>query len=171
MKKILILIISLFFWLSLSKEAWAWTNGDAGIQKIHQTTIPQINSSGKIQNSWTSDSFFPLGLYWYDSRYLQQIKDAGFNFVWEGDWSPTPRGLSGLNQYGIKVTPHLRWYITESIKQNNWNILANYINSIKNDPAVLAWYLTDEGYPASNLTTSQWLDGYNHLKALDPNRA
>ena len=169
-----ILILAFFLIILLPKKIKAdFVQDDAGIQKIHTQTVPQINSSGKIQYSYTADSFFPLGMYWFNSNYLQQIKDAGFNLVYDADWtigSPMPISrYSLLNQYGIKVTPLLHDAVVTSVTNNNWSTLSNLINSIKNNPAVLAYYLTHEQY--SQISSNQWLDGYNHVKALDPDRA
>ena len=44
----------------------AWTQDDSGIQTFYQDKVPQFTSSGKIQFSYTNDSFFPLGLYHVD---------------------------------------------------------------------------------------------------------
>lgn len=174
MKKIVLLFFICF--LLIPNKVLAWTNGDAGIQKFHQTSVPQINSSGKIQNSYTSDSFFPLGLYWFDSRYLQQIKDAGFNMVNDADWQGAPISIPKydvINQYGIKVIPNIHNYIgrndNNTVARGDWSVLTYHVNALKNHPATLAWYLSDE--QGGDLTIAQWLDVYNHIKALDPNRA
>lgn len=43
-----------------------WIIDDSGIQKFYQDKVPQFTTSGKIQYSFTNDSFFPLGLYHVD---------------------------------------------------------------------------------------------------------
>lgn len=84
-----------------------WIQDDSAIQKFYQDGVPQFTNSGQIQYSYTSDSFFPLGLYHVDlgpvpdaqgnpqaqawntfhlnsstsRNTLPELKDAGFNTI------------------------------------------------------------------------------------------
>ncbi len=170
MKKILsILLFSLtLFWISAS-HAYAWTNGDAGIQTFHQTTVPQINSR-TIQDHYTSDSFFPLFLYWYDSNRVPEIAAAGFNTLYSLDntGKSYEQQMAILAPYHIKFFPLLKPLIAGSIN-NNLVGLKNWVTANKDNLSVLVWWLTDEA--SGSLTKDQFLQAYNAIKTIDPNRA
>lgn len=128
MKKIVFLFFLLVF-LNQTKVL-AWTNGDAGIQRFYQNAVPQFTNSGKIQNFYSNDSFFPLGIYFADlgpirdingspqsqmwnwlgftdltsTNTLPSIKAAGFNTVmpYERHVFPNEAEMNFLDSYGLK---------------------------------------------------------------------
>lgn len=171
----LLFLVSLISLSLSSRPVSAWgTNGDAGIQKIYQTGgVPQITSSGAIRYDYGPDSFFPLGLYWSDLNRIDEIKQAGYNFLLGLFWNP-PRhanaaDLDLLNSKNIKVIPILHDYVGPPTAELNgdWTVLDNVLNSFKSNPAILAWMITAED--VWDRSTGQWMNFYNRIKLIDPN--
>lgn len=96
------------------------------------------------------EPFFPLGVFLYDwSSYTQQeVVNQGFNTVL---YAVTGADTPSLHNLGLMAVP----YATP-----DWL-------AIKNDPAILAWYLYDEpeGHGISPETA---LQEYQRVKGIDP---
>ncbi|MDO8515357.1 MAG: hypothetical protein Q7S14_02565 [bacterium] len=171
MKKVVLLV--LIFSLLNPAKVLAWMNNDVGIQKSNQTSISQLNVYGKIQNSYNSDSFFPLFLYWYDSNRVPEIAAAGFNTLWLNDWAGKSyeEQMDLLWQYKIRSWPNLHGVIGDDIDHNrsNWDNLKYTVNRLKTYPSFLSWWLTDETVRSHPI--SKWNEAYDVIKSLDPDRA
>ncbi len=96
------------------------------------------------------EPFYPLGVFLYDwSSYTQQeVVQQGFNTVL---YAVTAADAPSLHNLGLMAVP----YAT-----NDWL-------AIKNDPAILAWYLYDEpeGHGISPATA---LQEYQRVQGIDP---
>lgn len=194
MKKVFFLIFFLSLSLVPPRPVWAqWELNDWGIQKPWTSQIPQITNSGKIQYSYTNESFFPLALYHVDLgpvpdangvpqgqawnafklnsatswNTLPEVAAAGFNTIYTmGNIFPNNDEFALINQYGLKVFPNVAGFVSIGEQQNNWQPLIDMVKTNKDQPALLAWHLFDETAIASNQNLKK---AYDLIHTNDPN--
>ncbi len=176
-----------------------YTLDDSGIQKHNQDYVPQISSAGSVQYSLTDDSFLPIildlvdlgpvpdengvpkGTMWnkynlnsnVSRNTLPEVKAAGFNTLWPG-FTPNKYEFKLFDQYGMKILPALEaiWPDWQA-RNDDFPSVTTQINSLKNEPSVLGWYLFDERddiatYGANRIWEMSYV--YKTIKKSDPNR-
>lgn len=103
--------------------------------------------------------FFPLGIYLgaesdASDADLQRIADAGFNTVLNYAYGAgtDPVGfLDRAQKHGLKVIFSLKdftetsYEFPKSLGKTPAQLISEYVQKVKNHPALLAWYLNDEG--------------------------
>jgi hypothetical protein len=116
---------------------------------------------------------FPFGVYigHHDDQHLKRIKEAGFNTVLSygyGFNKGAEAYLDHAHEYNLNVIYSLKdMYEGRSMKIDQPRKTAvEYINKLKNKPALLSWYTVDELLP-------EWLpkikDMYNDIVENDKN--
>lgn len=158
---------------------------DGGISIIHQTNVPQFTLSGKIVNSYQSDSFLPIFMWGMDfGTYNPYYASQQLDSTTSHDTVPTHRDASfngtlmysdfplstydHLNQYNFKVFIVVFWTIKQ-LRENypaDWQTrFRTVIDQYKNHPAVAGYYLFDEGY--TGLDESDIQAAYNIIKTAE----
>ncbi len=102
--------------------------------------------------------FFPLGIYCEgegdaSDASLTLIHDAGFNTVLNYSYSAGKDPVAFLDhaqKHGLKVIYSLKDFTRDSYlfpkgKGTPAQLIAQYVNLVKSHPALLGWYLNDEG--------------------------
>jgi hypothetical protein len=198
----LLVLAAVVFFLCLAKvsnaDSQGYTLDNSGIQTINQDYVPQITSSGVVINSLQSNSFFPLildlvdlgpvpdengtprGTMW--NKYglnsttsrntLPELQSAGFNTIWPG-FTPNSYEFKLLNQYNMKVLPALESIYPQWVGAQDWQKVTDQVNTMKNDPAVLGWYLFDDRDDTETFGAGQlWMMSYVYqaIKKTDPDR-
>jgi len=150
------------------------------------TPVSKLSSFRGMNLLIDGKPFFPLGIYddkgWVSGETparLVQIASAGFNCVLPyglvtGNLADVKKYLDSAQTAGLKVIVSLKdlypWSQYRPASFDVWtnpmDILKGVVGAFKNHPAVLAWYVNDEGGP----------DLYDSLRAnydvvvrLDPN--
>ncbi len=109
--------------------------------------------------------FFPIGIYGVMKREFNNfnidkafadLKDAGFNFAHSYIMPREDEFLDTAQKYGFKL-----WTVARFPDER-------FINTERNHPAILAWYLGDD--TSANTTPSELFDRNDAVKALDPTR-
>ncbi len=131
------------------------------------------------------EPFFPLGVYdsmgWKEGetqKRLQEMADAGFNCVipygfLTGSVADLKKYLSAADSVGLKVIPSLKdlypWEKYCPKKFDQWTdrteILKGVVEAIKSNPAVLAWYMSDEAGPDR---VGELQKNYDLITSIDP---
>ena len=118
--------------------------------------------------------FYPVSIYvsWYSDQMLEDIINSPFNTVMCYRHM-TREQLDKFHAAGIKVIysikdvllgrPACPMEITDEKSEYAW--VDNHVKTLKDHPAILAWYINDELGP-------EWLDKlrvrYEHVRAIDP---
>ena len=196
---LLTLIIVPFFSLAYALE---YTLDDSGIQTINQDYVPHISKTGTVQYQINDNSFFPLvinpldvgpvpdengtpqGTMWkkynlnptLSRNTLPDVKAASFNTAWPG-WTPNQYELKLFNQFGLKIFPALESlypaWTDPNVNNNEWKLLKDQVNSLKNDPSILGWYLFDDRDDLTTFGANRiWEMSYVYaaIKSIDPDR-
>ena len=121
----------------------------------------------------------PVAAYWggpgywtneekLDDRWLQQLKDGGFNTV----WARTPEELDNAARYGMRaiymLDPKTVWFKVDLDNLAQTSALAERIDRVKNHPALYVYQHWDE--PSAEKFTElarvkEW------IRRRDPNHA
>ena len=135
--------------------------------------IAQTQSAMPFPNSFDGINEFPLGMYDRIDRpeHTAEIKNMGFNLVMpytnpyaKKDFQTIRTYLDAANAVGLKV---ILEPFRESIKQQEFAAITEFVNEFKDHPAVAAWYSYDE--PAFNeISVGLLEDVYELIKAEDP---
>ncbi len=130
--------------------------------------------------------FFPFGFYTHNGRFYDTYTakllpdlEAPFkfnliapyhNFNWDDRVKFRPqirKFLDRCRDVGMMMHYDIRALTDQPISEENWKQIADEINAMKDHPAVLCWYLSDE--PAGRgLSADRFVDRYPRLKQLDP---
>lgn len=125
---VFLIFLALFF--SRPGSAYGgYTQDDRGIQKVGQDKVWQITKGGKVQDHYTSESFFPLGLYHVDlgpvrddsgnpqsqawalwnlsegisRNSLPEVIEGKFNTIFPVHLLPNAVEMALINNYGLKI--------------------------------------------------------------------
>jgi hypothetical protein len=193
-----LILLSFLIYRTSQAQTSGYILDNSGIQTVNQDYVPQITSSGVVTYSLQSDSFFPLildlvdlgpvpdengtpqGTMWKkyglssttSRNTLPELQTAGFNTIWPG-FTPNSYEFKLLNQYNMKVLPALESIYPQWIGAQNWQKITDQVNTMKNDPAVLGWYLFDDRDDTETFGAGQlWMMAYVYqaIHNADPNR-
>ncbi len=186
---ILVLFFLVFFFFHPPLAAGdGFTLDNAGISKVHQSSIPHIAKNGTIQQSHTTDSFIPIAMWGndfgrYDSynwNYYQlndnisrdttpNLVEAGFNAVFTHVSNDI---MALLQDRNLKAFYGVYWSGIWQYEKGdtNWDTLKTTINKLKNHPTTIGYYLYDEPDNVPDFEWSTLQKAYQIIKAIDPNR-
>jgi len=138
--------------------------------------MPKVYIDAKGFTVVDGKRFFPMGVYLRDAsdssdENLSRIADGGFNTVLSYAYGTAnnPAAYLKLAQaHHLKVVYSIKDLYPEQANhgEDAFNIATKYINSLRDEPALLAWYASDE-------MGARWLPKlrkmYNIANLLDPN--
>jgi hypothetical protein len=145
------------------------------------TPPPQVFIDENNRFIVNGQPYFPLGCYINvpNASMLDTLVAAKFNcaitYNMPGDGIQVRAFFAAAAQKGIKLMfPLVRFYDGVGITYpTSWgsytgtsNIIAGYVNTFKNEPSLLCWYL---GEDLNEAIVPQMSSRYNLVKSLDPN--
>lgn len=165
-----------------------WLQDDLGIRTINQDNVPQFNSHGTIQYSYTNDSFFPRALYavdigpqfandtFFKRDTLPELHQGGFN-TFMSPCCPSQSLDDEARTLGLKIIYDIGWQSLAAANNiNGWSLdyLKNWILNYKNYNSILMWDLFDEQpnfFPDQPMDNQKWRQVYDAIKSADPVRS
>ncbi len=112
---------------------------------------------------------FPIGIYSIPEGELAEVAQAGFNCTvnYNTDPAASKAYMEAAAKAGLQVVPYAIYPQKQIEEPGGEAKLAEAVNSRKNMPNLLAWYLTDE--PELNKQSPELISRLNSaVKALDP---